>query len=76
MVGRLQDALQEHGVLRIKGFIDVASKPMRMLVQGVGGRIQHYYDRDWQSSDVRSTRIVVIGESGLDRATITRRILG
>ena len=76
MVDRLQAALQEHGVLRIKGFVDVASKPMRMLVQGVGGRVQHYYDRDWNADDVRATRIVVIGETGFDRAAITQCIVG
>lgn len=76
MVDRLQDALREHGVLRIKGFVDVASKPMRMLVQGVGGRVQHYYDRDWNAADVRSTRIVVIGETGFDREAISQCIRG
>ncbi|MFT5445338.1 MAG: cobalamin biosynthesis protein CobW [Gammaproteobacteria bacterium] len=76
LVARLERALREHDVLRIKGFVDVTTKPMRMLVQGVGGRVQHYFDRDWNAADQRSTRIVVIGQSGFDRVAITECIQG
>ena len=41
-----------------------------------GGRVQHYYDRDWNNADVRSTRIVVIGETGFDREAISQCIRG
>ena len=30
----------------MKGFVDIAGKPMRLLVQGVGARVQHQYDRN------------------------------
>ena len=43
---------------------------MRLVIQGVGPRLQHYYDRDWRDGESRSTRLVVIGETGLDRVTI------
>ena len=32
----------------MKGFVDIAGKPMRLLVQGVGARIQHQFDRPWR----------------------------
>ena len=43
---------------------------MRLVVQGVGGRFQHYYDRDWRDDETRVSRLVVIGQRGLDQAAI------
>jgi cobalamin biosynthesis protein CobW len=67
---RLRQVIAEHGILRIKGFAHVAGKDMRLLIQGVGERIQHYFDRDWGVDEPRRTRLVVIGESGLDESAI------
>jgi cobalamin biosynthesis protein CobW len=39
-------------------------------VQGVGARFQHYYDRDWNPDEERVSRLVVIGQRGLDQAAI------
>ncbi|WP_026988136.1 cobalamin biosynthesis protein CobW [Fodinicurvata fenggangensis] len=58
------------GVLRVKGFAVVSGKDMRLVVQGVGPRFQHYYDRDWRAEESRRTRLVVIGEKGLDEPAI------
>ncbi|MFN4171696.1 MAG: cobalamin biosynthesis protein CobW [Pseudorhodobacter sp.] len=52
---------EEQHILRVKGFVAVAGKPMRMLVQAVGTRIRAQYDRPWGDSP-RQTRLVVIGE--------------
>ena len=76
VVARLREAMAEKGVLRIKGFVEVSGKPMRLLVQGVGGRVAHYYDREWHADERRGTRIVIIGEVGLDRARIASLIAG
>jgi cobalamin biosynthesis protein CobW len=65
-----------HKVFRMKGFVAVAGKPMRLLVQAVGGRVSHQYDRPWSASDSREGRLVVIGLKGLDRAGVTRALLG
>lgn len=75
LMRRLQDMVDVHGVLRIKGFTSVAGKPMRLVVQGVGGRIQHYYDRELAPGEARGGRLVVIGETGLDREAIAATIL-
>ena len=40
---------------------------MRLVLQGVGPRLQHYYDRDWQANEPRRTRLGVIGETGIIR---------
>ena len=76
LIARLRPAIAAHGILRIKGFAAVAGKDMRLVIQGVGDRLQHYYDRDWQPEEGRVTRLVVIGESGLDEAAISAAIAG
>jgi cobalamin biosynthesis protein CobW len=62
---------EQHDVLRMKGFIEVTGKPMRLLVQGVGQRFRQQFDRAWAPGEDRRSRLVVIGEKGLDRAAIT-----
>jgi cobalamin biosynthesis protein CobW len=73
---RLAEIAQVHDVLRVKGFADVAGKPMRLLIQGVGQRIQSHFDRPWREDEARQGRLVVIGEKGLDADGIRRMILG
>ena len=51
----------------MKGFADVKGKPMRLLIQGVGQRLQHQFDRAWRPGESRQGQIVVIGQKGLDR---------
>ncbi|MFN3822883.1 MAG: cobalamin biosynthesis protein CobW [Pseudorhodobacter sp.] len=61
---------EEQHILRVKGYVAVAGKPMRMLVQAVGTRIRAQYDRPWGDSP-RQTRLVVIGEHDhVDEAAI------
>jgi cobalamin biosynthesis protein CobW len=74
VVERLARAAELHDVLRMKGFVDIAGKPMRLLVQAVGARIQHQFDRRWPDGERRG-RLVVIGESGLDRDAIRKALL-
>ncbi len=70
LLARLTPAIEDHGILRVKGFANIAGKDMRLVLQGVGARLQHYYDRDWRSGEARETRLVIIGQSGLDRPAI------
>jgi cobalamin biosynthesis protein CobW len=76
LAGRLAPVIAGHDILRIKGFAAVAGKDMRLVVQAVGPRIQHYFDRPWGAAEDRRTRIVVIGEKGLDRAAIAAALKG
>ncbi|WP_313801556.1 cobalamin biosynthesis protein CobW [Sphingobium sp.] len=66
----LDKTIAAHGILRVKGFLAVAGRPARLVVQAVGPRIQHHYDRQWQPDEPRASRLVVIGQHGLDRAAI------
>lgn len=69
---RLAATITDHDVLRLKGFAAVAGKPMRLVVQAVGKRIDTYFDREWREGESRETNLVVIGETGLDREVITQ----
>ncbi len=75
LVARLAEVARAHDVLRIKGFVEVAGKPMRLLVQGVGERFQHHFDRPWKAGEARASRLVVIGEKGLDRASVAAMLV-
>jgi cobalamin biosynthesis protein CobW len=70
LVERLRGLAAAHDILRIKGFVAVEGKPMRLAVQGVGGRMQRYFDRPWAAGEPRESRLVVIGERGLDAAAV------
>ncbi len=69
-LSRLEAIAADHDVLRTKGFLDIADKPMRLLVQGVGTRFRHHFDTVWPQGAVRSGNLVFIGEKGLDRAAL------
>ncbi len=58
----LGELVERHDILRIKGFAAIPGKPMRLLVQGVGKRFDRHFDRKWLADEVRSTRLVVIGQ--------------
>ncbi|MEM8538537.1 MAG: GTP-binding protein, partial [Pseudomonadota bacterium] len=62
--------IRAHGILRLKGFVAVAGKPMRLTLQAVGPRVDTYFDQPFGDAP-RETRLVVIGEAGLDHAAIT-----
>ncbi len=71
---QLTAIVRAHGILRIKGFIDRPGHDRREVIQGVGPRIERYFDRDWRPGEDRRTRIVVIGETGLDLKSIAAAI--
>ncbi len=70
LIARIKATMEAHDVLRLKGFVEVAGREMRHVVQGVGTRVCGYYDRPWRADEVRQSRLVLIGRKGLDRAAI------
>ena len=70
LLRRLAKLAGAHDVLRIKGFLPVAGRPMRLAVQGVGTRFRQHYDRSWAPGEARAGQLVVIGQTGMDRAAI------
>ncbi|MTW17857.1 cobalamin biosynthesis protein CobW [Rhodoplanes serenus] len=71
VVARVEAVARQHGVLRAKGYVAIAGKPMRLLVQGVGTRVRAQFDRPWPAETPRLSRLVVIGEKGFDQAAVT-----
>lgn len=70
-VARLKSTIAAHDILRLKGFAQVGEKPMRLVIQAVGPRIEHYFDRPLSAAEKGRTRLVVIGQAGLNQAEIT-----
>jgi len=62
--------IRAHDILRLKGFAAVSGKPLRLTLQAVGPRIDTYFDRPFGADELRETRLVVIGQAGLNRAEI------
>jgi cobalamin biosynthesis protein CobW len=71
LLAALRGLIVEHDILRVKGFGAVAGKPLRLVVQGVGPRLESHFDRAFLPGEARETRLVVIGEAGLDQAAIS-----
>ncbi len=68
--------MRDHGILRLKGFAQVGSKPMRLVIQAVGPRVDTYFDRPLTAAEKGKTDLVVIGQTGLDRVVITAALAG
>jgi cobalamin biosynthesis protein CobW len=66
----------EMPVLRAKGFVTVENKPMRLAVQGVGPRVDSYFDRPLREEERGSGHLVIIGLKGLDRQRVAARLGG
>ncbi|GJD80853.1 cobalamin biosynthesis protein CobW [Methylobacterium gregans] len=76
LAARVERAAETAGVLRIKGFAEVSGKPMRLVVQGVGRRVSHHFDRPWRAGEARDGTLVVIGLKGFDRDAVAAALAG
>jgi cobalamin biosynthesis protein CobW len=73
---RLAAAIRDQDVLRVKGFAEVPGRDRRLVIQAVGSRIAQHFDRPWMTGEARTTRLVVIGRKGLDRAAVEAALGG
>ncbi len=76
LASRVEKAAEAAGVLRIKGFCAVEGKPMRLVVQGVGRRVAHHFDRPWKAGEMRDGTLVVIGLKGFDKEAVATALAG
>ena len=67
---QLRLVIQNHDVLRMKGFVALENKSMRLAVQVVGNRVESYFDKAWTAGEARYSRIVIIGFAGMDKNEI------
>ncbi|MFW6296624.1 MAG: cobalamin biosynthesis protein CobW [Halothece sp.] len=63
LIRTLKQLVEQEEIYRIKGFVNVPNKPMRMVLQGVGDRIDSFYDRSWTPNEPRQTKLVIIGKN-------------
>lgn len=76
LVRAIEALANDHNILRIKGYAVVTGKPMRLLVQAVGARVRHQFDRPWRADEARAGRLVVIAEHHDINADVIRAALG
>ncbi len=73
---RIEELARARNILRVKGYAAVAGKPMRLLVQAVGARVRHQFDRPWRADEPRAGRLVVIAEHDDVDGSAIRAALG
>ncbi|WP_043360713.1 cobalamin biosynthesis protein CobW [Belnapia sp. F-4-1] len=76
LAARIATVCARPDVLRAKGFAAIAGKPMRLLVQAVGPRVSHHFDRAWGEAESRQGRLVVIGLKGFDHSAAAEALAG
>ncbi|MEO1133800.1 MAG: cobalamin biosynthesis protein CobW [Cyanobacteria bacterium J06639_1] len=69
----LKHLMEERELYRIKGFVWSEGKPMRLVLQGVGNRLDSFYDRPWKPTESKQTKLVLIGKA-LDEADISSQL--
>jgi cobalamin biosynthesis protein CobW len=67
---RIANLAEKESILRIKGFVVVKDKPMRLLVQAVGKRVRTQFDRPWGDSPRRSNLVVIAEKDHINRDKI------
>ncbi|THH38186.1 cobalamin biosynthesis protein CobW [Aliishimia ponticola] len=76
LVTAIETLANTQNILRVKGYAAVTGKPMRLLVQAVGARVRHQYDRPWAPDETRQGRLVVIAEHDDIRRDVIEAALG
>lgn len=73
LVARLKQMTERQAIYRIKGFVHVPGKSMRLVMQGVGSRFDYFFDRPWRADETRQTKLVFIGEE-VEASAIARQL--
>ena len=76
LTAKIEQMARDLDILRVKGYVAVKGKPMRALVQAVGARVRHQFDRPWKPGEARVTSLVVIAEHDRIDAAAIRGALG
>ncbi|TNJ41289.1 cobalamin biosynthesis protein CobW [Phaeobacter sp. B1627] len=67
---RIIEMARARNILRVKGYVAVEGKPMRMLVQAVGERLRAQYDQPWGTQERRTQLVVIAEHDNIDTAGI------
>ena len=75
LVAAIETLARDQHILRVKGYVAVEGKPMRLLVQAVGARVRHQFDRPWGDTPRQGHLVVIAEHDHINTATI-RATLG
>ena len=75
LAAAIRQLARDQHILRVKGYVAVAGKPMRLLVQAVGERVRSQFDQPWGDAPRTSQLVIIAERHHIDRAAI-RAILG
>jgi len=70
LVAAIEKLATEQHILRVKGYVAVKGKPMRLLVQAVGARVRHQFDRPWGDAPRHGALVVIAEHDHVDPAAI------
>ncbi|MEL6168752.1 MAG: cobalamin biosynthesis protein CobW [Pseudomonadota bacterium] len=73
---RIAAMARDLNTLRVKGYVSVAGKPMRLLVQAVGERVRAQYDRPWGDGPRHAALVVIAEHDDIDPVAIRTALLG
>ncbi|MDI2090927.1 cobalamin biosynthesis protein CobW [Commensalibacter oyaizuii] len=74
LVQKLIQLTNTHDILRIKGYVHIENKPMRLEIHGVGQRFNYHFDRLWRKDEQRNGNLIIIGETGIDQNAIQQAL--
>lgn len=63
-----------HDILRIKGYVQVNNKPMRLEIHGVGERFNYHFDRPWKKDENRQSQLIIIGQKNIHQDAIYKAL--
>ena len=76
LIDAIEATVRRHDILRLKGFIALDGNPSRLVVQAVGPRVNHWFDRPWRDGESRRSSLVVIGLKGSIACGLSRNSTG
>ena len=60
---KIQRFINVYNILRVKGYVEIKDKPMRLLVQAVGSRLRTQFDKMWGKNEKKKSRLVFITQT-------------
>ena len=70
LAAAIRQLARDQHILRVKGYVAVAGKPMRLLVQAVGERVRSQFDQPWGDAPRTSQLVIIAERHHIDRAAI------
>lgn len=63
LINKVQKFINDNNILRVKGYVSIKDRPMRLLIQAVGSRLRTQFDRMWVNEETKQSKLVFIMQS-------------